>query len=197
MKARPFKGAKIGKALTIALLLALTAGNVATQSPTELPAKDLSTIDLSKSEGAKYFLIVKAYADYMITHGRDRYGKEHSPLFATTLNRETGNVYRENPPDAPKGIRNGDRTWRGSNTSKDNGLYSILYHLTEITGDDKYAQEADKAIKWFFANCQSPETGFMAWGEHIGWDFFTEAPIKMGTRSLTHEYKIFNYWDKV
>lgn len=197
MKARPFKGAKIGKALTIALLLALTAGNVATQSPTELPAKDLSAIDLSKSEGAKYFLIVKAYADYMITHGRDRYGKEHSPLFATTLNRETGNVYRENPPDAPKGIRNGDRTWRGSNTSKDNGLYSILYHLTEITGDDKYAQEADKAIKWFFANCQSPETGFMAWGEHIGWDFFTEAPIKMGTRSLIHEYKIFNYWDKV
>ena len=58
MKARPFKGVKIGRALTIALLLALTAGNAAAQSPTELPAKDLSTIDLSKSEGAKYFLLV-------------------------------------------------------------------------------------------------------------------------------------------
>jgi len=197
---RPFKGAQAGRVLTFALLLALTAGNVAAQRPTELLAEDLSNIDLSKfenSEGAKYFFMVKAYADYMITHGRDRYGKEHSPLFATTLDRETGNVYRENPPDAPKGIRNGDRTWRGSNTSKDNGLYSILYNLTEITQDERYAQEADKAIKWFFAHCQNPETGFMAWGEHIGWDFFAEVPIKVGSRSLTHEYKIFNYWDKV
>jgi len=162
--------------------------------------EDFNNIDLSKfenTEGAEYFFKVKAYADYMITHGRDRYGKEHSPLFATTLSRETGNVYQNNPPDAPKGIRRQDRTWRGSNTSKDNGLYRILFKLTEITGDERYAQEADKAIKWFFAHCQNPETGFMAWGEHIGWDFFTEAPSKVGSLYLIHEYKGFNYWDRV
>lgn len=132
----------------------------------------------------------------MITYGRDRYGTEHSPLFATTLNRETGNVYRKNPPEAPKGIRDRDRTWRGANPSKDNSLYSILYSLTEITGDPRYAQEADKAIEWFFNHCQSPETGLMAWGEHLGWDFFKETPIKWNTQSWLHELKGFGHWDR-
>jgi len=172
------------------------------KSKTVAPAStgDFNIVDdtiYKSSAGAEYFYKVKEYADFMITHGRDRYGTEHSPLFATTLNRETGNVFRKNPPDAPKGIRDSDRTYRGANPSKDNSLYSILYSLTEITGNPRYAQEADKAIKWFFNHCQSPETGLMAWGEHIGWDFFKEAPIKWNTQSWLHELKGFSHWDRV
>jgi len=37
-----------------------------------------------------YAGIARAYSDYMIAYGRDRYGKVHSPLFMTVLNRKTG-----------------------------------------------------------------------------------------------------------
>jgi hypothetical protein len=164
------------------------------------PAEALvSAVDYSKYDTtihADYFFMVKDYADFMITHGRDRYGVEHSPLFATTLDRKTGSVYRKDPPPAPKGIRDRDRTYRGANPANDNGLYNILYSLTAITGDLLYAQEADEAIKWFFNNCQSPKTGLMAWGEHLGWDFFKEAPIKWNTQAWYHEYKGFGEWDR-
>lgn len=41
-----------------------------------------------------YTGIAKAYADYMIEYGRDVYGKVHSPLFMTVLNRKTGKPFK-------------------------------------------------------------------------------------------------------
>lgn len=166
-------------------------------APAALPESAIDYGAFEDSEAAGYFFLVKAYADYMITHGRDRYGAEHSPLFATTLNRETGDVYEQDHPKAPEGIREGDRTWRGANPANNDGLYVLLRRLTAITGDPVYADEADKAIDWFFAHCQSPTTGLMAWGEHMGWDFFTEKPIAIGRSSSIHEYKDFANWDRV
>jgi len=34
---------------------------------------------------------------------------------------------------------------------------------------------ADDALRFFFTHCQSKATGLLAWGEHLGWDFHTEA----------------------
>jgi hypothetical protein len=145
----------------------------------------------------EYFLMVKKYVEFMIVNGRDRYGKEHSPLFATALDRETGNAYKSNPPKAPKGIRDRDRTYRGANPSKQNGLYGLMYELTKITGDQKYAEEADKGIAWFWNNCQMPRTGLMTWGEHMGWDFFKERNIYWKFQFWLHEMKGYSHWDKV
>jgi hypothetical protein len=39
-----------------------------------------------------YIAIARAYADYMIEYGRDRYGKVHSPLFVSVMNRESATV---------------------------------------------------------------------------------------------------------
>ena len=39
-----------------------------------------------------YVAIARAYADYMIEHGRDVYGKEHTPLFVTGMDRHTGKL---------------------------------------------------------------------------------------------------------
>ena len=41
------------------------------------------------SKEENYLLRVKAYADEMISRGRDRYGEISSPLFASALDRET------------------------------------------------------------------------------------------------------------
>jgi len=47
----------------------------------------------SASEADRYLKIVRAYADCMIEHGRDTYGKEHSPLFAGMLSRKTHAIF--------------------------------------------------------------------------------------------------------
>jgi hypothetical protein len=134
-----------------------------------------------------YFRIVKSYADTLLEHGRDIYGKVNSPLIATTLDRRSLGIFEQEELDSlwqirlkdwdNWRIRNRDRMLTGANPMHDQNLYQVLYALTEITGDAHYAQEADRTIEWFFRHCQSPSTGLMAWGEHMGWDFNTETLI--------------------
>ncbi|MHC4648576.1 MAG: hypothetical protein ACYTBJ_24230, partial [Planctomycetota bacterium] len=120
-----------------------------------------------------YLKIVKSYADALLEHGRDTYGEVQSPLIASALDRKTLALV-EGQLGRIEGIRNGDRSLYGANLMHDQDLYQLLYALSELVGDPKYATEADNTIKWFFENCQSPATGLMAWGEHIGWGFKTE-----------------------
>ncbi|MEQ9288028.1 MAG: hypothetical protein RIG77_14010 [Cyclobacteriaceae bacterium] len=148
------------------------------------------------TQKGEYFLMVKKYVEFMIVNGRDRYGKVHSPLFATTLDRHTGNAFGSNPPAAPKGIRERDRTYRGANPANQNGLYGLMYQLSNITGDNRYAKEADKGVEWFFKNCQMPRTNLMAWGEHMGWDFFKERIIYWKFQFWIHELKGYSHWDR-
>jgi hypothetical protein len=146
----------------------------------------------------EYLDPVEDYANALLERARDRYGTEHSPLIASTLIRETMSL-----PEGDSlasllslrreswGIRPGDRMLTGANPMHDQALYQILYALTEVTGNRKYAAEADKILKWFFENCQSGQTGLMAWGEHIGWDFNTETTIDKEQR---HNHEFFRPW---
>jgi hypothetical protein len=147
---------------------------------------------LQATEGKEpdYLALVKAYAQAMITQGRDTYGKEHSPLFAAALNRKTMSI-----GDFPKiaGVRQGDRSMRGANPQEEYGLYSILYRLTDLTGDGQYAQAADDAFAFFFKHCQSKRTGLMTWGEHLYWDFEKEAPGRdNGPHEVCGEWPFWN-----
>ncbi len=142
--------------------------------------------------GRDYLNIVRSYADYLLEHGRDRCGDEHSPLFAAALDRIppiTGSYF---PID---GIRETDRTLKGANPMHDQNLYQILYALTEITGLENYSRESDKALRYFFGHCQSPKTGLMAWGEHIGWDFKCEDICGL---DKSHEFfRPWVLWEKI
>ena len=150
-----------------------------------------------------YAAIAKAYADYMIEYGRDRYGKVHSPVFVSILNRKSATVPKGAPyphvitkPYAP-GLRRDhkmrphDRTGAGANPLQDLPLYGLLYRLTELTGKKRYAEEADKSIAWFLENAQSPATGLYAWGSHVFWNVHTEQA------GGWHEYNyVWPYWDR-
>ncbi len=150
-----------------------------------------------------YLKAVQAYADTMLEKARDTYGSEPSPLFASALNRETCAPFSgdalaaiENIPRETWGIRSHDRMLTGGNPMHDQNLYQILYCLTSVTGEQRYADEADKTLKWFFMHCQSPQTGLMAWGEHIGWDFNTETIIDKPA-GTTHEFfRPWILWDQ-
>lgn len=145
----------------------------------------------SGADGPDYLRVVRSYADTLLEHGRDRYGTQYSPLIASALDSNTLSLLKiEGRPKRMKGIRNGDRTLKGANPMHDEDMYQVLYALTELTGEKRYAKEADKTLRWFFENCQSPATGLLTWGEHIGWGFESET-ITYG-RGDNHEF--FGAW---
>jgi hypothetical protein len=136
-----------------------------------------------------YLATVKEYGDAMIEHGRDRYGAEQSPLFAGALDRKELALLEGKAPSIP-GIRSHDRAVSGSNPMHHQNLYQVLFALSMVTGEERYTEEADKALKWFFENCQSDVTGLMAWGEHMSWDFRTDSAFPADR--MIHEY--FRPW---
>ncbi|NQU54866.1 MAG: hypothetical protein HQ522_20280 [Bacteroidetes bacterium] len=143
-----------------------------------------------------YLKIVKAYAVAMISGGRDFYGTENTPLFASTLNRQTMRIGLEEDFGSIQEVRKNDRSIGGANPLRDIGLYEIMYSLSKITGNETYAGEADKSIKFFFTNCQSPNTGLMAWGEHLFWDFENEVCGYGKVNQDYHEAGGWPFWDK-
>jgi len=165
------------------------------------------------AEGCDYIAAVKAYADYMIEHGRDRYGKVHSPLFVSAMNRRTATVFKAPYPHviakpyAP-GLRRDhkmrpyDRTYVGANPLQDLALCGLLYRMSELTGEGRYAEEADRSIDWFLKNGWSSGTGLPAWGSHMYWDVKKGQPVYASTGRPDggyggHEYNfVWPYWDR-
>ena len=139
----------------------------------------------------EYKKAVEAYADALIRHGRDIYSKENSPVFvAGGIDLKTQRFVRSELKG--QGIREGDRAY-GANPHHDLNLYQVLYGLTRITGDKKYENQADEALRWFFNNCQSAATGLFAWGEHLYWD--VEAEQCKG-RDVHEFYRPWVLWDR-
>src|SRR5688500_13452644 len=89
--------------------------------------------------------VVRRYADTMVERGRDTYGPQKSGLLLSALDRTTLAPLNVRPA-APGGIRRGDRPGRawtamnGANPQLDQNLLRILYTLTEITGERRYAK---------------------------------------------------------
>jgi len=143
----------------------------------------------------RYLTIVRAYADCMIERGRDTYGKEHSPLFAEALDRRTLKLLEGDALQKAREltfeewlIRPNDRMLTGANPMHCLNLHQVLYALTEITGEKRYAAEADASLKFFFEHCQNPATGLLYWGEHAGWDLLNDAPIP------SHRHEFYRPW---
>ncbi len=151
-----------------------------------------------------YLKIVCDYADCLIKYGRDRYGSEHSPLFAEGLDRNTLKLLEgENLKKVQElkfeewGIRSYDRMLEGANPMHSQNLYQILYALATITKKKSYISEADQSLKFFLNKCQNSVTGLFYWGEHAGWDFREDAPISGYVNSNVHEfYRPWVLWKK-
>ena len=155
-----------------------------------------------------YYEIVKNYAETLLEHGRDTYGPKQTPLIAILLDDKTLQLFPRSEDDrlfkirlddwAHWGVRNSERCFWGSNPHKDQSLYQILYALTQLSGEERYAKEADRTLKYFFENCQSETTGLFAWGEHMGWDFRAEGvAMKRAAHNATHEFgRAWVLWER-
>ncbi|HEC02989.1 MAG TPA: hypothetical protein ENI81_05575 [Phycisphaerales bacterium] len=156
-----------------------------------------SSADAAKiSSRPDYLGMVRAYADTLLQKGRDSYGRVHSPLIASTLDRSSLSLPETRPPNI-QGIRNGDRSTTGANVFHDQDLYQVLYALSEVTVDRHYAKAADAALTYFFKHWQSPATGRMAWGEHLSWGFKEDYVAGRGGDEGPHEfYGPWVLWDR-
>jgi len=142
----------------------------------------------------------------MLEHGRDRYGQIESPAFVSTLDLRT---LRMPAATSESTTRLYSRYFRAEDYSTSANpmyhidLYQLLFALTELSGDKKYRDAGEKAIDWFFHNTQSPATGLLPWGEHLGWDLIGDRIAVGSVRSDgkfhvsdTHEfYGPWLHWD--
>jgi hypothetical protein len=155
----------------------------------------------AQEDAARYFQMAKAYADELIELGRDRYGDRHSPAFVATLDLRTMKM-PSNTSEPTRQMYSSFFRAEDYSTSANPmyhvDLYQLLEALTVLTGDPQYRNAARESIGWFFRNAQSPATGLMAWGEHLGWDLIedkvTVGNIRDGKLHVSDIHEFYGPW---
>ncbi|MHC4887842.1 MAG: hypothetical protein ACYTEO_00085 [Planctomycetota bacterium] len=186
---------RVRNSLTACLILLMSA---AAAGGKEL---DLKTMFREGIPPSPFANVVYGYANAMLEQGRDTYGPQKTGLFLSALDRKTLSPLKIRPP-APAGIREGDRPAAlgqpllGANLHLDQNLLRLLYFLKGLSGEDRYPQGADDALKWFLKNTQSQHTGLLPWGEHLCWNVMTDK-VASGHRQPVHEFaRPWLLWEK-
>ena len=155
--------------------------------------------DKTLPEAAEYRKIVEQCAGNLLEHGTDRYGVE-TPMLMSIVDIHTQESPQEPPvPDAL--IRSEGRMHRknpgGADLWDDQALLRVLYSLSRQTGDGKYAAAADRYIAAYFERARKPN-GMLAWGSHIYYDAYKDAPGGDGDGAGPHEILVIcPEWDEM
>lgn len=141
------------------------------------------------------FQAVREFADVLIVHGRDRYGPRHSPLFAAQLNADTRQIPAGTSASGDAGLWLEDREIIGyqpssQNLASDFSLLDVLHAMTNLTGDRRYEQVRVDYLAAVLRDCRHPESGYLPWGEHVGFDIVRDE-IRGGAYKGWHEIKAY------
>lgn len=156
----------------------------------------------AKQPSSKYLEVVQRSADTLLENARDTYGKQHTGMILSVLDRNTGKPARRLPngnmPTPPTGIRYADRTGLGgSNANLQIELYRVLDHLSEMTGDPRYTEASKTALVDFVVTTQHPDTGLLAWGEHLYWDCVRDRLGDLDPNKIHEPKRKFIYFDEL
>jgi len=133
---------------------------------------------IGQEPGSKRYLqAAVAFADRVLSDGRDKYGKLETPLFVDGLHVASLEPVR---------WKHGGQTWVLSNFASQQPLLRLLDGLTAITGEAKYRQAAEDATRYALEHLRTPN-GLLYWGGHLAWDLAQDAPV--GQSGETHELK--------
>lgn len=137
-----------------------------------LLSSGISEADVEKRPYASY---VAECLDQLMSHGTDRYGKVQKPLLVTILDVRS-RTCPESPPEKSAPWRGQFRKcfWkpRGSDLLTDQSTVDVLYLMTKLRGEAKYASFADSYQR--AALELSDEKGFFWWGGHRFYDVFDD-----------------------
>ena len=124
-----------------------------------------------------YVQAVRSFADTVLERGRDRYGKQETPLFVDGLHVETLE---------PARWQCRGQTWVLSNFASQQPLLRTLEGLTALTGESRYVESAENAARYALEHLAAPN-GLLYWGGHLAWDLGLDRPVGQG--ASTHELK--------
>jgi pectate lyase len=136
-----------------------------------------ATVAAEEDSGEPLVSAVRAFADAVLTHGRDRYGTQQTPLFVDGL---------EVQSLEPARWQNSGQTWVLSNFASQQPLFRLLDGLSGLTGEARYREAAEQAAQYALKHLQTPN-GLLYWGGHLAWDLESERPVGQGAD--THELK--------
>lgn len=139
------------------------------------------------NEQSPYLQAVQVFADQVLENGRDRYGNEHSPLFADGIDVESGEPMRWH--------YNGN-SWVVSNFASQQNLMRVFIALTELTGDARYREAAEDAARYMFEH-QTDSAGLLYWGGHQFVDLETlENQFESRPHELKNNFPFYEFlWD--
>ena len=120
-----------------------------------------------------YLKIVQEFADQLLEVGTDQYGTKKTAMWASIIDLEDLSVPVRNVL-ATKDVRPHDRAMGGSNYYHDVMTMKVFEALSELTGNDKYAQAVNAYSRDFLELTQNPETGLLGWGEHLFYDLYRD-----------------------
>lgn len=143
----------------------------------------------ARAADTPYLEVVRRTADALLKHGLDRWGPRHTAMIASLLDRKTLAPPAQ-MPKSPGGNRQSDRCVPyGSNANLQQNLYLAWIHLSRLTGDPRYATAGEDAMADLFRVTQHPDTGLLAWGEHLCWDLNEDRAASQLPGRLIHEPK--------
>jgi pectate lyase len=139
-----------------------------------------------KSEDQARLDRVIEFAKNVLMHGRDRYRKDPTPLFADGINILNGEHVRWRTPGKAPVI---------SDLACQQNLFRTLNTLTILTGDPKYKNAAQAAIQYHFDHLVD-SSGLLQWGGHRFIDLETLETAGTEGKGLLHELKgAFPYYE--
>jgi len=133
---------------------------------------------IADARSKPYLKAARAFADTVLSHGRDTYGNQKTPLFVDGLHAGTLEPVR---------WKKDGETWVLSNLASQQPLMRLLDGLTALTGDARYRRAAEETARYALAHLQAPN-GLLYWGGHAAWDLDGDKAIGQ-YGSTIHELK--------
>lgn len=125
--------------------------------------------------------VVKQYADTVLDKAADHYhGDTPSPLLADGVDPRTGQQLEWVFPDGRHAVL--------SNFSAQQNFMRVLVGLSQLIGDQRYAERAQTLVRYYFDHYQD-KSGLLFWGGHRFVDLKTLQPEGPSEKELVHELK--------
>ena len=144
-----------------------------------------------------YTAMMRKHIDKVIAQGTDQYGTDKSGLWLAAVDINTGGQPTKPDPAVKRTYRE-IHAPRGSNLYWDQPYLASAISLSKATGDDAYAEAANRYLRDFLQRCVSSKNGLFLWGNHLYYDVFKDEIIAFSgghyeARPLPCAWRMF--WD--
>ncbi|MEQ8849914.1 hypothetical protein [Botrimarina sp.] len=133
---------------------------------------------------ASYLEKIQSHFDRVLEVGVDKYGDDTNDLWIASIDLRKGGQNESVDSKSRRAYRR-IHAPRGSNLYWDIPLLVTAHRVSELSGDRKYSEGADRCVSAFLERCVSDKNGFFLWGNHLFYDVFRDEIERIG--HFSHE----------